>query len=227
MGTFLEKHFPTLTQPDNLANSSVLLDETMVVTDDESTAREWLGAARAGDAEAFGELCRQYEPRLIRQATGLCGNPTLGEELAQETLVEAWRCLKKYDGRCRFFTWVCAILLNRFRNFLRAKRAAPESASFIWGENDSRQLIDESKFHTPMPPDEAAQSSEAAAILWRCVQALPRKHQQVIYLRFFAGDSLEGIAGALGCSVGTIKSRLFHALEKLRRMKDLEASHER
>jgi RNA polymerase sigma-70 factor (ECF subfamily) len=56
-----------------------------------------------------------------------------------------------------------------------------------------------------------------------CVQALPTKQQQVIYLRFFADDSLEGIAVALGCSVGTVKSRLFHALDRLRRMNTLGA----
>src|SRR5439155_12223354 len=43
---------------------------------------------------------------------------------------------------------------------------------------------------------------------------LPAKHERVIYLRFYVDDSLEGIAAALGCSVGTVKSRLFHALER-------------
>ncbi len=51
-----------------------------------------------------------------------------------------------------------------------------------------------------------------------CLQRLSNKHQQVIYLRFYVDESLESIAGALGCSVGTVKSRLFHALEKLRGM---------
>jgi len=55
-----------------------------------------------------------------------------------------------------------------------------------------------------------------------CIQTLPAKHQQVIYLRFYADDSLEGIAAVLGCSVGTVKSRLFHALEKLRAMNALK-----
>jgi RNA polymerase sigma-70 factor (ECF subfamily) len=44
----------------------------------------------------------------------------------------------------------------------------------------------------------------------------------VVYLRFYVDDSLEGIAAALGCAVGTVKSRLFHALEKLRGMKEIE-----
>ena len=56
-----------------------------------------------------------------------------------------------------------------------------------------------------------------------CIEALPPKHRQVIYLRFYVDDSLEGIAAALGCSVGTVKSRLFHALDKLRGMNALNA----
>ena len=57
--------------------------------------------------------------------------------------------------------------------------------------------------------------------MWRCIQTLPARHQQVIYLRFYVDNSLESIAAALGCSVGTVKSRLFHALEKLRKMNAL------
>jgi len=61
-------------------------------------------------------------------------------------------------------------------------------------------------------PDKAVELCEQAVLVRQCVQALPAKHQQVIYLRFYVDDSLEGIAAALGCSVGTVKSRLFHAL---------------
>ena len=49
----------------------------------------------------------------------------------------------------------------------------------------------------------------------RCLDRLPAKQREVIQLRFFVDDSIEGIAVALDCSVGPVKSRLFHALEKL------------
>jgi RNA polymerase sigma-70 factor (ECF subfamily) len=48
---------------------------------------------------------------------------------------------------------------------------------------------------------------------------LSPKHREVVYLRFYANDSMEGIARALGCSIGTVKSRLFHAMTHLRKMK--------
>jgi RNA polymerase sigma-70 factor (ECF subfamily) len=72
-------------------------------------------------------------------------------------------------------------------------------------------------------PDQAVERREQAVLVQQCVQALPAKHQQVIYLRFYVDDSLEGIAAALGCSVGTVKSRLFHALDKLRKMNAFSA----
>jgi RNA polymerase sigma-70 factor (ECF subfamily) len=72
-------------------------------------------------------------------------------------------------------------------------------------------------------PDETSQLHEQAVLVQQCIQALPAKHQQVVYLRFYVEDSLDGIACALGCSAGTVKSRLFHALNRLRAMKAISA----
>ena len=175
-----------------------------------------LDQARAGDAEAFGEICRVHGTPLLRQAVALCGNLTLAEDLAQDTLVEAWKGLHRYNGRCQFFTWLCAILLNRYRNVLRGNRLRPASASGV-REQDEFEKQTHLADHAALP-DQAVELREQAVLVRQCVQALPAKHQQVIYLRFYVDDSLEGIAAALGCSVGTVKSRLFHALDKLRKM---------
>jgi RNA polymerase sigma-70 factor (ECF subfamily) len=176
-----------------------------------------LAQARSGDAEAFGEVCRAYETRLLRQAMALCGQASLAEDLAQDTLVEAWRCLHRYNGRCQFFTWLCAILLNRYRNTVRQKRPMPFSAFQARDQEELHDSIGQLADQESLP-DEAAQRREQAVLVQQCIQALPAQHQQVIHLRFYVDDSLEGIAAALDCSVGTVKSRLFHALDKLRGM---------
>jgi RNA polymerase sigma-70 factor (ECF subfamily) len=180
-----------------------------------------LDQVRAGDTEAFCDVCRVYETRLLRQAITLCGDPTLAEDLAQDTLVEAWKCLRRYNGRCRFFTWLCAILLNRYRNSVRAKRAVTLSSLAAHDREEFQNSID-NLADRDASPDQAAQLREQSILVRNCIDALPTKHQQVIYLRFYVDDSLEGIAAALGCSVGTVKSRLFHALEKLRGMNALK-----
>jgi len=185
-----------------------------------SDTRSLLEQARAGDADACGEICRVYETRLLRQAIALCGNATLAEDLAQDTLVEAWRCLRRYNGRCRFFTWLCAILIHRCRNAARQKRPAPLSTLAGREQDEFHRSLDNLADHHSLP-DQAAVLREQATLVRECIQTLPTKHQQVIYLRFYVDNSLEGIADALGCSVGTVKSRLFHALDKLRGMNAL------
>jgi RNA polymerase sigma-70 factor, ECF subfamily len=182
--------------------------------------RSLLDRAQAGDADAFCELCRAYETPLLRQAMMVCGNATLAEELAQDTLVEAWKCLRRYNGRCRLFTWLCAILLNRYRNTIREKRPVPVSSLQSEDRDDFQNnldlLIDDNS-----SPDKAEQRREQAAAILQCVQALSPKYRRVIHLRFYVDDSLESIAVALGCSIGTVKSRLFRALNKLRAMNAL------
>jgi RNA polymerase sigma-70 factor (ECF subfamily) len=179
-----------------------------------------LDQARSGDADAFCNLCRSLETRLLRQAISLCGDASLAEDLAQDTLIEAWKCLDRYNGRCQFFTWLCAILLNRYRNTLRKQQGLFLSKLAATKQNGSLDSLAQLADQDPLP-DEEIQRHEQAALVRECIRALPEKHQQVIYLRFFVDDSLEGIAEALGCSVGTVKSRLFHALEKLRAMNAL------
>jgi RNA polymerase sigma-70 factor, ECF subfamily len=187
--------------------------------------RSLLDRAQLGDAGAFGEICRVYETRLLRQAYALCGNASLAEDLAQDALVEAWKSLRRYNGQCRFFTWLCAILLNRHHNHLRKKRPIFFSDLARDGRNEFQENL-ASAADQNFAPDEAAQSREQSELVWRCIRTLSPKHQQVVYLRFYVDDSLEGIAAALGCSVGTVKSRLFNALDRLRDMPQLGVQFE-
>jgi RNA polymerase sigma-70 factor (ECF subfamily) len=200
------------------------LNPALVIRDTPDTSSV-VDRAQSGDTEAFGEICRAYETRLLRQALTLCANPTLAEDLAQDTLVEAWKCLRRYNGHCQFFTWLCAILLNRYRNTVRQKRPSPLS-SLAGSDRDQFQNNLDQLTDQESRPDHAAQLREQAALVLNCIQTLPAKHQQVIYLRFYVDDSMEGIAAALGCSVGTVKSRLFRALDKLRAMNALHLQFE-
>ena len=192
-----------------------MTDSNTATVPDTSPEPVWLERAKTGDADAFGELCRLYEGRLLRQALALECRLSTAEDLVQETLVEAWKSLRRYNGTCRFYTWVCAILLNRHRKLLRATRR-------FWWIQGSPVTAEMERVPAGDPsPDQAVQIRDRARLLERCLASLPAKQREIIYLRFYADDSLEGIAAAVGCSVGTVKSRLFHAIEKLRRMKAL------
>lgn len=183
-----------------------------------------IGRAQAGDDAAFEELCRQHGDRLLGQALALSGGLAPAEDLVQETLLAAWRSLPRYNRRCRFFTWLCSILIHRHRNSLRKKWARPFSFLFA-SEAEEEAFVGKLADPSPPPGTELERGEQARRIL-RSLDRLPAKQREVVYLRFYAEDSLEGIAAALGCSVGTVKSRLFHGLERLRKMKSLLKENE-
>ena len=110
----------------------------MVISDDgiETTAPgELLQRARAGDAPAFCRLTEPLQSRLLRQAAAMTGDVNAAEDLVSETLVEAWKSLARYDGSCRFSTWLCAILLHRRQKWARRARSRPLSLAWLPAEN--------------------------------------------------------------------------------------------
>ena len=180
-------------------------------------ANELLARARKGDAPAFCELAIQHEHRLLQQARGLCGDLNTAEDLASETLVEAWRSLARYNQSCRFSTWLFSILLHRHQNNLRRARSRPVPlANLPANEAEARQQIQENVCAASQSPAEAAVQAETEERLRCAIESLPKKHRQVVLLRFFEDASLAEIAALLNCSNGTVKSRLHYALEKLR-----------
>ena len=80
----------------------------------EDNERELIDRAQAGEAIAFERLAEQHAARLWRCALALGKDGHWAEDLAQETLVEAWRSLARFDGRCQFSTWLYGILRHRF-----------------------------------------------------------------------------------------------------------------
>ena len=176
-----------------------------------------LTRARAGETSAFCRLAAEHEGRLLQQACGLARDPSAAEDLVAETLIEAWRSLSRYNGACRFSTWLFSILLHRHQKALRRARSRPiPLAALPSAEADERRQAQENIPATGLSPADEVMRREAADKLRSAVATLPEKHQRVILLRFFEDASLPEIAAVLGCSVGTVKSRLHYALEKLR-----------
>lgn len=138
----------------------------------------------------------------------------MAQDLTQETLIAGWRSIRRYQGTCQLSTWLCSILLYRHKSAVRRRSWRNLIAPFLPGE----QTTPEVEERIPSP-DQAAELSERAGRILETLDRLPRRQREVIFLRFYADESLEGIAAALDCSLGTVKSRLFHALANLRKMR--------
>jgi RNA polymerase sigma-70 factor, ECF subfamily len=180
----------------------------------------FLARARTGDAEAFCRLIEPLQTRLLRQAAALSGDVSAAEDLVAETLVEAWKSLARYDESCRFSTWLYAILLHRHQKWMRRARSRPVALAWLPIFERDPLLARQENVPSPEPsPAEDAARNENSALMRECVARLPEKHRRIILLRFFEDASLPDMARVLGCPVGTVKSRLHHALEKLRKIK--------
>lgn len=174
----------------------------------EETERDLIHRAQAGEVAAFEQLARRHAARLWRCALALGRDGHWAEDLAQETLVEAWKSLRRFDGRCQFSTWLYGVLRHRFLKGWRRQQAAKHAASDGLGRMPSAARA----------PERDAELSEDTNRIHQALADLPDEHRQVIELRFFAGAKLDEIAAALDCPIGTVKSRLHHGLEKLRQM---------
>ncbi len=173
----------------------------------EDDEHELIDRAKAGEAIAFERLAEQHAAPLWRCALALGKDSHWAEDLVQETLVEAWRSLARFDGRCRFSTWLYGILRHRFLKGRRGQNAVRLSASDALGQKQC----------TAPSPDHSAEVSEDAQRVRQAVANLSEEHRLVVELRFFAGATLDEIAATLGCPLGTVKSRLHYALEKMRK----------
>ena len=118
----------------------------------EDDEHELIDRAKAGETIAFERLAGQHAAPLWRCALALGKDRHWAEDLAQETLVEAWRSLARFDGRCRFSTWLYGILRHRFLKGRRGRNAVRLSASDALGQEQC----------TACSPDQSAEVSEDA-----------------------------------------------------------------
>ena len=177
-----------------------------------------LAHAQAGDGESFGRLCEPLRERLVRQAFALCREEAFAQDLVQETLIAAWKSIHRFKAQCQLSTWLCGILLRRHKSALRRRQWKNLFLDFSGGSKEEAHHPDQ----TIIAPDDATVLSERSRAILRTLDRLPAKQREVIFLRFYADETLEQIGAALGCSVGTVKSRLFHGLEHLRSMRIFE-----
>ncbi|MEM7393305.1 MAG: sigma-70 family RNA polymerase sigma factor [Verrucomicrobiota bacterium] len=171
--------------------------------------RQIIEQAQEGSLDAFEALLTHHEKRLLAQAIVLCGNESTGMDLAQETLIEAWKSIRRFNHTCRFSTWLYAILMNRYRKMLRRQRSRP-TLTLIEPPEEALPRVGTT-------PAETFQSLETAQTVASWLEALPESQRDVVRMRFFGEADLQDIAAALDCSVGTVKSRLFYGLKALRK----------
>jgi len=167
--------------------------------------------AKGGDEAAFEHLVHAHEAEVYRVCRRMLGSPEAAMDAAQDTFVRVFRSLGRFRGEAAFRTWVYGIAVNVCRNVLasRAHRTAARTASLSADGDRGALVLD---FPDPgLDPERAAYGRELGRALETALGLVSPEHREVIVLREVEGLDYEEIAAALGCRLGTVKSRLARA----------------
>jgi RNA polymerase sigma-70 factor, ECF subfamily len=169
-------------------------------TQDERLVRRIASA----DRRALEELYHAYHRRLSRFLLRLAPRYEFAEEVINDTFWVVWQKAAEFRGASRVSTWIMGIA---YRRALRALRDARRSG------DQNEELLDDS-----ISSDELGESSDTRDWIAQGLRALPDEQRITLELAYFLGHSCEEIASITECPVSTVKARMFHAREKLRRI---------
>ena len=172
-----------------------------------------------GDQSAFDEMVTRYWDRIFSMVHQLLRNQQDAEEVTQDAFIRAHRGLVNFRGDSAFSTWLYQIATNLARNryWYWWRRKRDKSVSFdapVSSENDMT-LADVIPADVESP-DDISVTTEFIDRIGQGMEKLSAKHREILVLRNIKNLSYEEIAGILGISVGTVKSRIARARESLR-----------
>jgi RNA polymerase sigma-70 factor (ECF subfamily) len=174
---------------------------------------------QAGDTEAFDQLVSRYRTRVFGMIYNMVHNEQDAWDLSQDSFLKAWKSIARFRGQSSFYTWIYRIVTNVTIDWLRKKQVKGGGAEF----NDELQVREVDPAARTVPkaeaePHERMEQSEIRARIDGAIQQLSPEHRAVILMKEMEDMQYHEIAEALGCSIGTVMSRLFYARKKLQNL---------
>lgn len=169
--------------------------------------------SKNGDREAFEQLVQMYENKVYTIAYRLMGNHTDAADLAQEAFIKIYQALPNFRGDSSFSTWIYHITVNVCRDELRKRQRRPTVS--LDDSPDNNTCTYELRSNMPTPEEELDRS-ETQAMVQQCLNELSDDYRIILVMREIQEMAYEEIAENLGCSLGTVKSRLSRARQALK-----------
>src|SRR5262245_60701986 len=168
---------------------------------------EWILRALSGDADAFRRLVDAYDRRLLYFVRRFIADTDRALDVLQDVWLTLFRRLPGLRAPEAFRVWLYQIAHDKVVDVLRRDRREEKAQEILRaayfpadnGDGGHEDLVDRAEF------------------VHHALQARSKEHREALLLRFLEGLSLEEIATALRCSLGTVKSRLHYARQALRR----------
>jgi RNA polymerase sigma-70 factor (ECF subfamily) len=169
---------------------------------------------QAGDVAAFDQLILKYRERVFGVVYNLTSNREDSSDLTQDTFIKAFQSINRFQGNCSFFTWLYKIAVNTSLSHLRKNRLRSFfSLEKIQEDGTNAQLLEQ--LTDKNGADRDTYLRELQQKLNEAMQKLSIPHRTVITLFEIDGLSHSEIAEVMGCSEGTVRSRLHYAKQFL------------
>lgn len=169
-------------------------------------------AAQNGDTRAFEELVARHRDKVYARAYSMMRNEDDALDLSQEAWVKAWQRIAQFQGESSFATWLTRIVINLCLDALRRqKRLQAESVEELASEGGLER-------HLPLVQVDMLAGLERQELRRRIeagLSQLSEAHRTVLILHEFERMEYKECAKRMGCSIGTIMSRLFYARRRL------------
>src|SRR5712692_5376768 len=161
----------------------------------------------AAQRENFERLWQEHRPRLWRLVARLAGSADLADDLTQEVSVRAFQAFGDFRGEAGVFTWLYRIAVNVVNRHREGRREllpldAPEVA--------------ELPADAACGPEHLALQADRRAAVWSAIERLPEELRTTLVLQVYEALKYREVAAILKVPVGTVKSRLNHAMRRLR-----------
>jgi RNA polymerase sigma-70 factor (ECF subfamily) len=182
-------------------------------TSDAPTDPELIERTLAGDGAAFAEIVQRFQRRIYRVAFSIVRDDARADEVTQDTFVQAYTRLARFEGRSGLETWLTRIAVNRCHDVLRRRRFV---SLFTLADDGETETMLEPVDERP-DPERQLLSVQLRRAIERAERRLSPQQKVIFRLRHYENLSLEEIADHLGLNAGTVRAHLFRAIHKIRR----------
>ena len=167
-----------------------------------------LGRIEQKDEGAFRELYCAFSRKLYAYVLRQLSDPAQAEEIVADTLYEVWKAPAKFRGDSQFSTWLIGIARNKVLMHWRSRKPDAD-------HDDVADLAEQLPSDAPGAFDIMADQQRSDGVR-TCVDKLSTDHRECVHLVFYQGMALADVARIQQIPEGTVKTRLFHARQKLK-----------
>ena len=176
------------------------------------TDRELIERTLAGDGGAYALIVERFQRKIYRVAYAILRDDVEADTVSQDTFVQAYMHLGRFEGRAELETWLTRIAINRSRDVLRRRRFV----SLFTRDEDDEEVYLEPVDDRP-DPEREIMSRQLRAAIERAERRLSAQQKIIFRLRHYENRPLEEIADLLGIRAATARVHLFRAVHKVRK----------